>query len=101
MRGEAVPQRVRAHLGIQAGPAGIFLDENPKHLARESLPPAAHKHPGRVRDGADESWPRFLQIALERLERRLAQGHHALLAPLPTHLQNPESRCKSASLRPT
>src|SRR5262249_21679757 len=60
MRGETVPQGMRASLGIEPGSRDIFLDEDPEHLARQGPSAPADKNPGNVSARSHQARPLIL-----------------------------------------
>jgi len=82
MRRKTVAQKVRLHLaGVQPRPFRIELDEVPHRLARDGFAAARKEHlPAAL--GADEGGPRQNEVFLQRLHRRAAHRHHAILGAL-------------------
>src|SRR5262249_15743838 len=52
VRGEAVPERMRANAGVETGALDVFLDKHPEHLSSQRFAAAADEEPGRLRRGA-------------------------------------------------
>ncbi len=88
MGGERVPERVRAHAPLQAGAAGVALDDPVQALARQAASALVDEDVGLV---ADAHQPRaaVFQVDRQRLHRLGADRHEPLLGALAAGPQHP------------
>src|SRR5205085_11434480 len=82
--GEAVPQRVRAHLAREPGRAGVAIDDLVEALARERAAPEVHEKPWLLARSHERRAP-AAQIDLNRLHGLAADRHDARLRALAEH----------------
>src|SRR5215207_1383482 len=85
--GEGVPERVRAHPVREPGGLRVPANDLVEALAGEMAAAEVHEQV-HLRRPLDELRPAALEVDAKRLQRRLPDGHHALLRALAARAQD-------------
>jgi hypothetical protein len=88
VRREGVPQHVGRHaIRREPGPAGAGPQAHEEVLPRHGAPPAGEEDRIGGTTPLQQPRTRLLEVAVERLERRLAERHQPLPSPLAEHAE--------------